>query len=158
MGADLSPRPPPRRGEGATRLHDAALPASRCAPDARAHARPGAREIDLAGQTLLPGFNEAHNHMISFGLALAQVEAGYPAIRSIAAMMEGFAARARTTPPGEWVRGRGYDDNKLDERRHPTRHDLDAVTPDHPAIVTNASGHMSVVNSRAIRLAGIGSD
>ncbi len=126
--------------------------------EARALARPGARQTDLGGQTLLPGFNEAHNHMIAFGLSLAQVEAGYPAVRSIAAMMVGFAARARETSAGAWVRGRGYDDNKLDERRHPSRHDLDAAVPDHPAIVTNASGHMSVVNSRAIRLAGIGPD
>jgi predicted amidohydrolase YtcJ len=126
--------------------------------EARTFARPGARPIDLAGQTLLPGFNEAHNHMISFGLALAQVDAGYPTVRSITALLAAFAERARGVTPGEWVRGRGYDDNKLDERRHPTRYDLDAVTPDHPAIVTNASGHMSVVNSRAIRLAGIGPD
>ena len=96
--------------------------------------------------------------MILFGLTLAQVDAGYPRVRSIAALTAAFAERARNTPPGEWVRGRGYDDNKLDERRHPSRYDLDAVTPEHPAIVTNASGHMSVVNSRAIQMAGIGPD
>ncbi len=126
--------------------------------EARTHARPGARTIDLAGQTLIPGFNEAHNHMITFGLTLVQVDAGYPAIRSIAAMMAAFAERTSTTPDGVWVRGRGYDDNKLAERRHPTRQDLDAFVPNHPAIVTNASGHMSVVNSRALELAGVGRD
>ncbi len=126
--------------------------------EARAHARPGSRAIDLAGQTLIPGFNEAHNHMISFGLSLAQVDAGYPAIRSIAAMGAAYTERARSAPESAWIRGRGYDDNKLAERRHPTRHDLDAAVPDRPAIVTNASGHMSVVNSRALHLAGVGRD
>lgn len=125
---------------------------------ARAFARPGAVATDLAGQTLVPGFNEAHNHMLTFGQTLALVDAGYPAIRSVAEIARAFAARAAETPPGGWVRGRGYDDNKLDERRHPTRRDLDAAVPDHPAIVVNSSGHMSVVNSRALALAGIGPD
>jgi predicted amidohydrolase YtcJ len=126
--------------------------------EARAQARAGTRALDLAGQTLIPGFNEAHNHMITFGLALAQVDAVYPKVRSIAAIVDAFAARAREVGPGVWVRGRGYDDNKLAERRHPNRHDLDAAVPDSPAILTNASGHMSVVNSRALALAGIGPD
>ena len=126
--------------------------------EARDWARPGSRAIDLAGQTLIPGFNEAHNHMITFGLALAQIDASYPAIRSVAALVDAFRARAAETPEATWIRGRGYDDNKLDERRHPARHDLDAVVPDRPAIVTNASGHMSVVNSRALALAGVGRD
>lgn len=124
--------------------------------EARDHARSGARAVDLAGQTLIPGFNEAHNHMISFGLGLAQIDTGYPTVRSVAAIRAAFAARARETAPDRWVRGRGYDDNKLDERRHPTRHDLGAAVPHGPAIVTNASGHLSVVNSRALALAGIG--
>jgi predicted amidohydrolase YtcJ len=64
--------------------------------------------------------------------------------------------RAQHTKPGEWIRGRGYDDNKLAERRHLTRGDLDAVSPAHPVMVRNASGHMCVVNSVALRHAGIG--
>jgi hypothetical protein len=124
--------------------------------EARDFARPGAGATDLAGQTLVPGFNEAHNHMLTFGLTLAQVDAGYPSVRSIAEIVRAFAARARETPRGGWVRGRGYDDNKLREGRHPTRQDLDAAVPDHPAIVVNSSGHMSVVNSRALQLAGVG--
>ncbi|HEX5502057.1 MAG TPA: amidohydrolase [Thermomicrobiales bacterium] len=126
--------------------------------EARTYAHAGARETDLGGRTLIPGFNEAHNHMLGFGLALAQVDAGYPAIGSIADLRRAVADRAATTPAGRWVRGRGYDDNKLAERRHPTRADLDAAAPDHPTIVTNASGHMSVVNGRALALAGVTRD
>ena len=64
--------------------------------------------------------------------------------------------RAATTPAGAWIEGRGYDDTRLAERRHPTRYELDAATHDHPVQVHHVSGHMSVVNSRALELAGIG--
>jgi predicted amidohydrolase YtcJ len=126
--------------------------------EARAYAHAGARELDLAGQTVVPGFIESHNHMLGFGLTLAQVDAGHPAVRSIEQLKRALAERAAGTPPGGWVRARGYDDNKLDERRHPHRADLDAAAPGHPVIVTNASGHMSVVNTRALELAGIARD
>lgn len=115
----------------------------------------GYRTLDLAGRTCLPGFNEAHNHMISFGIALGHVPCGYPDVRSIEDIKRGVAERARTLPPGTWIQGRGYDDNKLDERRHPTRWDLDEVAPEHPVVIVNGSGHMSVVNSLALQIAGI---
>lgn len=126
--------------------------------DMTALAAPGARVVDLAGQTLVPGFNEAHNHMMSFGLTLAQVDCKAPGCGSIAELQRRVAARVAETPAGVWVLGRGYDDQSLAERRHPTRHDLDAVAPDHPVIITNASGHLGVANSRAIALAGITRD
>lgn len=130
---------------GQRRLVEAALPR-------------GYRTLDLAGRVCLPGFNEAHNHMIGFGTALGHVPAGYPEVRAIADIVRNVAERARQVPPGTWILGRGYDDNKLAERRHPTRHDLDAAAPEHPVMVVNGSGHMSVVNSLALRLAGITRD
>lgn len=115
----------------------------------------GYEVIDLGGQFCLPGLNEAHNHMISFGLSLGQVQAGYPEVRSIKEIQRRVAERAGELPAGSWIEGRGYDDNKLDERRHPTRQDLDEVAPNHPVIVVNGSGHMSVANSLALRIAGV---
>jgi predicted amidohydrolase YtcJ len=122
---------------------------------ARAYAHAGAEETDLGGAFVVPGFVEAHNHMISYGLGAAQVDTRFPTVRSIEQIQTRIGERARQTPPGRWVRARGYDDNKLDERRHPTRQDLDAVAPDHPVMLVNGSGHMSVVNSLALRMAGI---
>jgi len=121
----------------------------------RTLAAPGARVVDLAGQTLVPGLNEAHNHMIDFGLSLAQVDCRAPGCGTIAEMQRRIAARVAATPAGAWVRGRGYDDQALAERRHPTRADLDAVAPDHPVVIVNASGHLAVANSRAFALAEI---
>ncbi len=125
------------------------------ADDMRALAAPGARIVDLAGKTLLPGFNEAHNHMLMFGQSLAQVDCRAPDCGTIPELQRRVAARAAETPGGAWVLGRGYDDQSLAERRHPTRYDLDAVAPDHPVVITNASGHLCVANTRALALAGI---
>ncbi len=125
------------------------------ADEMRALAAPGARTVELAGQTLLPGFNEAHNHMLMFGRSLAQVDCRVPGCGTIVELQRRVAARAAETPGGDWVLGRGYDDQSLAERRHPTRYDLDAVAPDHPVVITNASGHLCVANTRALALAGV---
>ena len=79
-------------------------------------------------------------------------------VTSIAEIVQGVAARARELPAGSWVHGRGYDDNKLAERRHPNRHDLDEAAPNHPVIIVNGSGHMCAVNSLALKLAGVTRD
>jgi predicted amidohydrolase YtcJ len=114
--------------------------------------------LDLAGQTMMPGFNEAHNHMIGYGTALGQIDTGFPAVKSIADIVAAVRERAANTPAGQWIVGRGYDDNKLEERRHPTRWDLDQATTEHPVLIVNGSGHLSAANSRALELAGITRD
>ena len=125
------------------------------ADDMRALAAPGARIVDLAGKTLLPGFNEAHNHMLMFGRSLAQVDCRAPGCGDIAEIQRRDRRPCGGDPGGAWVLGRGYDDQSLAEKRHPTRYDLDAVAPDHPVVITNASGHLCVANTRALGLAGI---
>src|ERR1700694_2924602 len=58
--------------------------------------------------------------------------------------------RAATQPAGTWIRGRGYDQSRLAERRHPNRLDWDAVASDHPVIFIRTCGHIASVNSRAL--------
>ncbi len=113
------------------------------------------QEVDLAGRTMTPGFNEAHNHMIMYGLTADYVDAGFPAVRSIGEIVDRFRERSKTTAAGEWIIGRGYDDNKLEERRHPDRNDLDSATTDHPILLVNGSGHLAAVNTLALERAGI---
>ncbi len=115
-----------------------------------------AQEVDLGGATVVPGFIDAHHHLMTLGFWMSQIDCAYPTVQSIGQIVEAVAGQAQTTTRGEWIRGRGYDDNKLAERRHLTRQDLDVVSPDHPVMICNASGHMSVVNSVALRQAGIG--
>ena len=126
------------------------------AADARRELGPIGRTIDLGGATVLPGFIDAHNHLILLGHWLNQVDCSASAVRSIPDIVDAIAARSRTVPAGTWIEGHGYDDTRLAERRHPSRTDLDAATPDHPVLIHHISGHMSVVNSRGLELAGIG--
>ncbi len=123
--------------------------------DLAAHA-PQARRVDLGGQTLIPGFNDAHVHIWKLGLLLTvQVDARTAAAPSIPTIIERFRARASVTVPGVWLTGRGYNEAELPEGRHPTRHDLDQASRDHPIALTRTCGHMIVANSAALALAGI---
>src|SRR5262249_25969343 len=71
---------------------------------------PGAaRVVDLRGATVLPGFHDAHNHMIWFGMSLGEVDIGSPPVGSLDELYAAIARRAETTAPGEWVIGSGYD-------------------------------------------------
>ncbi|MGI9613808.1 MAG: amidohydrolase [Acidimicrobiales bacterium] len=112
--------------------------------------------IDLEGRTVVPGFNDAHNHMQHYGSGLNEVALQPDRVRSTEEVVAAVAERVAATPPGVWVVGTGYDDNKLAERRHPTRYELDAVSPDNPVILNHTSGHFCVVNTTAMRLARIG--
>lgn len=125
------------------------------ADDVRTHLSGVERTLDLNGATVLPGFNDAHHHLLLLGHWLSQINCSFPTVRSIADILAAVGERAAVTPEGEWIEGRGYDDNKLAERRHLTRWDLDRVAPNHPVSIRNASGHMSVINSRALELSGI---
>jgi len=116
----------------------------------------GAQVIDLGGRTVVPGFNDAHNHMQAFGAGLNEVALQPEHVRSVEEVVAAIGARVADTPAGVWVIGTGYDDNKLAERRHPTRQELDVVSPDNPVLLNHTSGHFCVVNTTAMRLARIG--
>ncbi|MDP9366609.1 MAG: amidohydrolase [Chloroflexota bacterium] len=120
--------------------------------EVRTLAGPGTRVEGLHGATLVPGLIDPHNHLLVTGLGLGQVR--LYECRSLAEVLERVAARARTTPPGHWIVGRGWDESLLAERRHPTRHDLDAVAPEHPVVLHRVWNKL-VCNSTALRLAGI---
>lgn len=110
----------------------------------------GEEVIDLAGRTLMPGFNDAHCHLLHAGLNLLDVDCSPRVAPDLAALRRQVAARARTTPPGEWILAHQYDVGKLAEQRHPTRHDLDAATSVHPVLLYHVCSHVSVANSRAL--------
>lgn len=112
--------------------------------------------VDLDGRFVVPGFNDAHNHMPAFGATLNEVPIHAGAVGSIEEIVEAISQRTADRPPGEWIVGAGYDHNKLAEGRHPTRHELDVVSPEHPVVLNHTSGHFVTLNSAAMRLARIG--
>ncbi|MGH2532338.1 MAG: amidohydrolase [Thermomicrobiales bacterium] len=123
--------------------------------DAREAAGPRADAVDLKGRTATPGLNDAHAHPMSVGFATRDLFLTSPPNVSINDLVALVADTARQRPPGQWIIGRGYDQARLAEQRHPTRHDLDAVAPDHPVLLIRACHHIGVANSRALALAGI---
>ena len=111
--------------------------------------------IDLKGRLASPGLNDAHAHIMMTGFAQAQISIAPPQVSSIATIKQLVAERAANTPRGQWIVGQGYDQATLDEQRHPTRHDLDEVAPNHPVILWRSCHHIAVANSRALELANI---
>ncbi len=111
------------------------------------------RLIDLDGRVLLPGFIDAHAHLALFATELSGIP--LKPLRSIKEITRALYKKVQTTPPGEWIRGGGYNDFYLAERRHPTRHDLDHIAPNHPVVLTRTCAHIAVANTMALKLAGI---
>ncbi len=118
----------------------------------------GTRIIDLRGKTVVPGFVESHNHFLSRGILMSQIDCGTPPNVCIADILEKVAQKAQNTTKGQWILGTKYDDTLLAEMRHPLRKELDEAAPDHPVYLRHISGHVGAVNSKALELAGISRD
>ena len=111
--------------------------------------------IDCGGQTIAPGFIDAHCHILAYASALIAVDCSAPAVSSISDIVDAIRLRAQATPRGDWIRAVGYREFDLREKRHPTRLDLDAAAPRHPVRLNHRSGHACVLNSLALERIGI---
>ncbi|HLS09965.1 amidohydrolase [Lentibacillus sp.] len=114
--------------------------------------------IDLQGLTLVPGFIATHNHILSYGLLSDQINCSAPPNKTIDDILKSIKVKTKQIVEGDWIRGYGYDDTLLDDQRHPTKDDLDKVSPYHPVVITHISGHIAVANSMALQLAGLNGD
>ena len=119
---------------------------------------PGTREVDCAGMTLVPGFVDAHCHLLALASSLRAVDCGFEAAGSVTRIVNLLRGRADATAPGDWVRGFGYDEFYLTDGRHPTRLDLDRATTRHPVRLDHRTGHASVLNGRGLDAVGIRRD
>jgi predicted amidohydrolase YtcJ len=118
----------------------------------RALAGPATRVEDLGGAAVVPGLIDAHNHLQATGRMLREVQLFDT--RSLPEIVERVAERVRETSAGEWIVGRGWDESLLREGRHPTRHDLDAVSPNNPVVIHRVWNKL-VCNTAALRAAGV---
>lgn len=122
-----------------------------------------ARVVDLKGRTLLPGFIDAHGHVSAVGQAAGLALLAAPPVgkvNSIAAVQQALRdyLTLRKIPAGALVIGAGYDDSQLAEKRHPNRQELDAVSADHPIVISHASGHFATLNTAALKMVGYTAD
>jgi predicted amidohydrolase YtcJ len=109
----------------------------------------GARHIDAAGATVVPGLIDAHGHIMGQGIALLRADLVGAATRDEAiARLREFE---RTLPTGAWLLGRGWDQNDWPEKTYPTAADLDAAFPDRPVWLERIDGHAGWANSAAMR-------
>ena len=117
-----------------------------------------ARIINLRGRLMLPGFIDSHEHCIRRGLRGDWVDCASPPMATIDQLVEALAAKASEKDEGEWVVGYGFDETKLEDRRWPTRHDLDEASSVNPVYLGRAGGHNAVANGVALEIAGITKD
>ncbi len=113
----------------------------------------GTRVIELRGASLYPGFTDAHAHLR--GIGERELTLNLEGTPSLAALVEAVRKRVATAAPGAVISGRGWIETRWPEGRFPTAADLDAVSPNNPVLLERADGHATVVNSAALRAAGI---
>jgi hypothetical protein len=123
---------------------------------------PKTEVIDLKGRTLVPGFVDAHGHMMMGGLQALSANLLAPPdgeVQDIASLQETLRVWARANAASvakvNLIIGFGYDPATLKEQRHPTRDELDAVSKDVPVAIVHQSGHLSAMNSKALEVAGV---
>lgn len=121
---------------------------------------PGDEKVDLKGLFVSPGFNDSHMHLLNFGQTLygARLAEHTDSLAGMLAYLRDFL-KHEPPRPGKWLTGRGWNqDYFADEKRMPLRQDLDGVSESVPIRITRACGHSCVLNSAALKLAGIGRD
>jgi predicted amidohydrolase YtcJ len=125
----------------------------------------GSVMIDLAGRAMLPGFVDAHGHVMGGGLQALSANLLAPPdgdVRDIPGLQmtlrEWMAANREAVEKIQLVVGFGYDNSQLAELRHPTRDELDAVSTEVPIMIVHQSGHLATMNSKALEIGGIGAE
>ena len=109
--------------------------------------------IDAKNKTVVPGFVDCHVHMTGFGQFLQTLDLRNAS--SVKEIQQKLRSYTEKTAKKKWILGGRWDHEKLLEKRYPTRWDLDAAVADNPVLLIRVCGHIGVVNSKALRLAGI---
>ncbi|HUC39863.1 MAG TPA: amidohydrolase [Gemmatimonadales bacterium] len=120
---------------------------------ALALAGPRTERLDLAGKTVITGMVDAHAHLLGLGQALRTVN--LVGTKSYDEVIARVVERAKTARPGEWIRGRGWDQNDWADTHFPTHQALSRAVPNNPVYLTRVDGHAALVNAKALELAQV---
>ncbi|WP_291981495.1 amidohydrolase [Luteitalea sp.] len=114
---------------------------------------PKTQVVDAGGRAVIPGLHDAHGHVLGLGEGLQNVD--LRGTTSAQAVVDAIRAKAQQVPPGQWIRGRGWDQNDWADSAWPTAAQLDAAIPNHPVYLSRVDGHAAWVNTTALRAAGV---
>ncbi len=109
--------------------------------------------ISLDGKTVVPGLIDTHIHVADFGRCLLWLD--LTNAESIKELQNLLKEKAKRTPAGKWVIGRGWNQNRFKENRYPNLSDLDEAAPDNPVILYHEAAMICAVNSQALTSAGV---
>ena len=117
-------------------------------------AKPKASEtLDAGGRTLLPGFIDAHGHVIALGVHALQLDlVGTSSLGELQQRLKDYAA---AHPEAKWILGAGWNQELWPDKRFPTAADLDRAVGDRPVVLGRVDGHALVANSAAMKAAGV---
>jgi hypothetical protein len=124
--------------------------------DVRAYEGKGTRIVDLHGNTVVPGMTDSHYHLA--GVGAREMNLNLEGATTLEAFLAKVKERVDRAKSGEWVTGRGWIETFWKPPVFPTRWDLDKIAPNNPVSLTRADGHASVVNSAALKIAGVTKD
>nr|WP_321461212.1 amidohydrolase [uncultured Cohaesibacter sp.] len=116
------------------------------------------RMIDLDGRLATPGLTDAHLHPTYLGVVMDWVDITPQKAPTLESLLAAVKARVERSEPGEWIFASGYDQTKLDVKRHPTMAELDAIAPDNPVMLIRTCTHVQIANSLAMQAGGIDDD
>ncbi|HJQ11545.1 MAG TPA: amidohydrolase [Gemmatimonadaceae bacterium] len=121
--------------------------------EAKALVRPSTRVIDLHGSPVYPGFIDAHAHLLGLGVTLRRVNlAGSTSYDEVISRVKAFVKDVR---PGQWIQGRGWDQNRWPVKEFPTHDALSRAFPNNPVVLTRIDGHALLANAKAMELARV---
>jgi hypothetical protein len=124
-----------------------------------AYVGPQTRVVDLRGRLAIPGFIDGHGHFT--GVGEARIVLNLTRVKNWDEVVAMVKEAARKAKPGEWIRGRGWHQDKWDQKPQPavegfpTHHSLSSASPNNPVVLTHASGHATFANAKAMELAGV---
>jgi predicted amidohydrolase YtcJ len=121
--------------------------------EAKALSSPTTQVIDLHGATVVPGIIDAHAHLLGLGDMLRRVNvAGSSSYQEV---IDRTKAWAKSVRPGEWILGRGWDQNRWQTKEFPTHEALSRAFPNNPVVLERIDGHALLANAKAMELANI---
>ncbi len=117
-----------------------------------------AQKIDANGNAVVPGFNDSHNHLYGLGVSLQSVQL-YGSTSIEDSVQKGIDfLNTNKIPTGDFIIGRGWNQDYFEEGRVLTRHDLDRISTEHPILYTRACGHLASCNTKALEICGVTKD